>query len=199
MVTCEITSSSSWLPMVVCSFSFSHLTRSFFSFCRFCFITIVTILIPFDFIYLPVARINHPYFCPHSSSNKTQRDTLLHDDSRYLVGLTCMSIWIGINTLVWRIIRSRSRSTTWNEWCYRSKTIDYGVTRCRFRCSWRGQVNTLGKLSAIRLSSSFVLHSWLFEEFNRDETVSTLQNQSDGTFLVRPSGTIKGDLVLCVK
>jgi len=41
--------------------------------------------------------------------------------------------------------------------------------------------------------------SWLFEEFSRDDAINTLQNQSDGTFLVRPSGTIKGDLVLCVK
>ena len=47
----------------------------FFSFSRFCFITIVTILIRFDSIYLPVARINHPYFCPHSSSNKTHSAT----------------------------------------------------------------------------------------------------------------------------
>jgi hypothetical protein len=43
------------------------------------------------------------------------------------------------------------------------------------------------------------LNSWLFEEFSRDDAINTLQNQSDGTFLVRPSGTIKGDLVLCVK
>ncbi|CAF1025938.1 unnamed protein product [Rotaria sordida] len=41
--------------------------------------------------------------------------------------------------------------------------------------------------------------SWLFEELSRDEAISTLQNQPDGTFLVRPSSTIKGDLVLCVK
>ncbi|CAF5018181.1 unnamed protein product, partial [Rotaria sp. Silwood1] len=41
--------------------------------------------------------------------------------------------------------------------------------------------------------------SWLFEELSREEAISTLQNQSDGTFLVRPSSTIKGDLVLCVK
>ena len=41
--------------------------------------------------------------------------------------------------------------------------------------------------------------SWLFEEFNREEAVNALQNQIDGTFLVRPSSTIKGDLVLCVK
>jgi hypothetical protein len=46
---------------------------------------------------------------------------------------------------------------------------------------------------------TFRLHSWLFEELNRDEAISALQHQSDGTFLVRPSGTIKGDLVLCVK
>ncbi|CAF2400489.1 unnamed protein product [Rotaria sp. Silwood2] len=41
--------------------------------------------------------------------------------------------------------------------------------------------------------------SWLFEDFSRDDAINALQNQSDGTFLVRPSGTIKGDLVLCVK
>lgn len=41
--------------------------------------------------------------------------------------------------------------------------------------------------------------SWLFDELTREEAISTLQNQSDGTFLVRPSSTIKGDLVLCVK
>lgn len=41
--------------------------------------------------------------------------------------------------------------------------------------------------------------SWLFEELSRDEAITTLQNQTDGTFLVRPSSTIKGDLVLCVK
>ncbi|CAF5159742.1 unnamed protein product, partial [Rotaria magnacalcarata] len=41
--------------------------------------------------------------------------------------------------------------------------------------------------------------SWFFEELSRDEAISTLQNQPDGTFLVRPSSTIKGDLVLCVK
>ncbi|CAF1177056.1 unnamed protein product [Adineta steineri] len=41
--------------------------------------------------------------------------------------------------------------------------------------------------------------SWLFEELNREEAIHTLQNQLDGTFLVRPSSTIKGDLVLCVK
>ncbi len=34
---------------------------------------------------------------------------------------------------------------------------------------------------------------------SREEAISTLQNQTDGTFLVRPSSTIKGDLVLCVK
>ncbi len=42
-------------------------------------------------------------------------------------------------------------------------------------------------------------NSWLFEELSRDDAINALQNQSDGTFLVRPSGTIKGDLVLCVK
>jgi proto-oncogene C-crk len=41
--------------------------------------------------------------------------------------------------------------------------------------------------------------SWLFDELTREEAISTLQNQTDGTFLVRPSSTIKGDLVLCVK
>lgn len=41
--------------------------------------------------------------------------------------------------------------------------------------------------------------SWLFEELNREEAINVLQNQPNGTFLVRPSGTIKGDLVLCVK
>ncbi|CAF0823399.1 unnamed protein product [Adineta steineri] len=41
--------------------------------------------------------------------------------------------------------------------------------------------------------------SWLFEEYSREDAINALQNQSDGTFLVRPSGTIKGDLVLCVK
>jgi len=46
---------------------------------------------------------------------------------------------------------------------------------------------------------SIHFNSWLFEEFSRDDAINALQNQSDGTFLVRPSGTIKGDLVLCVK
>ncbi|CAF1156878.1 unnamed protein product [Adineta ricciae] len=41
--------------------------------------------------------------------------------------------------------------------------------------------------------------SWLFEEFSREDAINVLQSQPDGTFLVRPSGTIKGDLVLCVK
>ncbi|CAF2995135.1 unnamed protein product [Rotaria socialis] len=41
--------------------------------------------------------------------------------------------------------------------------------------------------------------SWFFDELSRDDAISTLQNQPDGTFLVRPSSTIKGDLVLCVK
>ena len=46
---------------------------------------------------------------------------------------------------------------------------------------------------------AIVYVSWLFEELSREEAISTLQNQPDGTFLVRPSSTIKGDLVLCVK
>lgn len=41
--------------------------------------------------------------------------------------------------------------------------------------------------------------SWLFEEFSREDAINVLQTQPDGTFLVGPSGTIKGDLVLCVK
>jgi len=41
--------------------------------------------------------------------------------------------------------------------------------------------------------------SWLFEELSREEAITALQSQPDGTFLVRPSSTIKGDLVLCVK
>ncbi len=45
----------------------------------------------------------------------------------------------------------------------------------------------------------FFCISWLFEELSREEAISALQNQPNGTFLVRPSSTIKGDLVLCVK
>ncbi|CAF0966517.1 unnamed protein product [Didymodactylos carnosus] len=39
----------------------------------------------------------------------------------------------------------------------------------------------------------------MFENISREEAVSMLLDQTDGTFLVRQSGTIKGDLVLCVK
>lgn len=59
-----------------------------------------------------------------------------------------------------------------------------------------------GELIGLRsdgIFSSYLYFSWLFDELTREEAISTLQNQPDGTFLVRPSSTIKGDLVLCVK
>ncbi|CAF0879966.1 unnamed protein product [Didymodactylos carnosus] len=41
--------------------------------------------------------------------------------------------------------------------------------------------------------------SWMFENISREEAINMLQDQVNGTFLVRQSGTIIGDLVLCVK
>lgn len=61
------------------------------------------------------------------------------------------------------------------------------------------QLMMKGKLNdEQRMIQSFSF-SWFFDDISREEAINALQNQSDGTFLVRPSTTIQGDLVLCVK